>query len=269
MRPICFFSDFGAGDASAGVCRAVIARLAPEVRVIDITHGLPQRDVLAGAVVLRGVVPYLPDGAVCLGVVDPGVGGERRAVAVHCGHDVYFVGPDNGLLPMAADLAGGIVTAVELTNEEMWLTPVSRTFHGRDIFAPVAARLAQGRELSSVGAGIDSATLVRLSLPEPRWLAEGVHATVTLIDSFGNVLLNLAGEALAAASPGEPAELRCPSGLFAAQVASTYGDVPLGGLAVLIDSSDVVALAVNGASAAQLLGVAPGDALELRWHACA
>ena len=264
MRPICFFSDFGAADASAGVCRAVIERLAPGVRVIDITHGLPQRDVLAGSVVLRGAVPYLPDGAVCLAVVDPGVGGARRAVALRSRHDHYFVGPDNGLLPPAVDAAGGVDAAVELTNADVWLRPLSRTFHGRDVFAPAAARLAAGAALEDLGSAIDPATLVRLSLPAPHWFPHGVTATVALIDSFGNVLLNLEGDALEAIRVGEPAEVICPSGLYGARVGGTYGDVPVGGLVVLVDSSGVAALAVNGASAAELLGLASGDRVELR-----
>ncbi len=150
-RPICFFSDYGYTDDFAGVCRAVIARLAPEVRVIDVTHGLPERDVLAGAVVLRNTLPYMPDKAVILAVVDPGVGGPRRPVALRSHGDHLFVGPDNGLLMHAADADGGVSDAYLLSNQDLWLVPLSATFHGRDIFAPVAARLAAGLKLASVG----------------------------------------------------------------------------------------------------------------------
>jgi len=143
-RPICFFSDYGYADDFAGVCRAVIARLEPDVRVIDVTHGLPERDILAGAVVLRNTLPYMPDRAVVLAVVDPGVGGPRRPVALRSHGDHFFVGPDNGLLMHAADADGGVSDAYELSNQELWLSPLSATFHGRDIFAPVAARLAAG-----------------------------------------------------------------------------------------------------------------------------
>ena len=150
-RPICFFSDYGYTDDFAGVCRAVIARLAPHVRVIDVTHGLPERDVLAGGVVLRNTLPYMPDKAVILAVVDPGVGGPRRPIALRSHGDHLFVGPDNGLLMHAADADGGVSDAYELSNQELWLVPLSATFHGRDIFAPVAARLAAGLKLASVG----------------------------------------------------------------------------------------------------------------------
>ncbi|MEI6452788.1 MAG: SAM-dependent chlorinase/fluorinase, partial [Actinomycetes bacterium] len=190
-RPICFASDYGHADDFAGVCRGVIARVAPEVRVIDVTHGLPERDVLAGALVLRNTLPYMPDRAVHLAVVDPGVGGRRRAVALRSGGDRLFVGPDNGLLTLAADLDGGVVAAHELTNEELWLAPLSATFHGRDIFAPVAARLADGLALDVAGAAIPSAGLTRLELPELRRHRDGLTTTALLVDRFGNVALNL------------------------------------------------------------------------------
>jgi S-adenosylmethionine hydrolase len=126
-RPICFASDYGYADDFAGVCRGVIARVAPGVRVIDVTHGLPERGVLAGALVLRNTLPYMPDGAVHLTVVDPGVGGPRRAVALRSVGDRLFVGPDNGLLMLAADCDGGVQAAHELANEELWLAPLSAT----------------------------------------------------------------------------------------------------------------------------------------------
>src|SRR5674476_1185489 len=124
-RPLCFASDYGHADDFAGVCRGVIARVAPDVRVIDVTHGLPERNVLAGALVLRNTLPYLPDRAVHLAVVDPGVGGPRRAVALRSGGDRLFVGPDNGLLTLAADRDGGVDAAHELTNDCLLYTSPS------------------------------------------------------------------------------------------------------------------------------------------------
>ncbi len=143
MRPICFYSDFGSVDDFAGTCRAVIARVAPDVRVIDITHGLRQRDVRGGAVVLLNTLPYMPDGAVHLAVVDPGVGSQRRAVVLRSADGRLFVGPDNGLLMPAAEAAGGVIEAYRSPDCGLWLEPLSKTFHGRDIFAP-GARLATG-----------------------------------------------------------------------------------------------------------------------------
>ena len=208
-RPICFASDYGYADDFAGVCRGVIARVAPDVRVIDVTHGLPERDVLAGALVLRNTLPYMPDRAVHLTVVDPGVGGPRRAVALRSGGDRLFVGPDNGLLMLAAERDGGVEAAHMLANEELWLAPLSATFHGRDIFAPVAARLADGLVLDVAGPALDPASLVRLELPALRRHRDGVTTTALLIDRFGNVTLNLRARQLDDARFGDTVELLC------------------------------------------------------------
>ena len=207
LRPICFASDYGYADDFAGACRGVIARVAPEVRVIDVTHGLPQRDVLAGALVLRNSLPYMPDRAVHLTVVDPGVGGPRRPIALRSAGDRLFVGPDNGVLTLAAEADGGAAEAFLLTNQELWVAPLSATFHGRDIFAPVAARLAAGLPLDVVGLPIDAGGLTNLQLPEPRRHRDGLSATAVLVDRFGNVALNLDAARLEAAKLGETVEL--------------------------------------------------------------
>lgn len=202
MRTICFTSDYGLTDEFAGVCRAVVARIAPAVRVLDITHGIRPHDVLGAALTLRSILPYAPRGAVHLAVVDPGVGSGRRAIVLRSGDDHLFVGPDNGLLTLAADAAGGVAEAINLTNSELWLTPVSRTFHGRDIFAPVAARLAAGLDPSSAGAPIDAAGLARLSLPPVEWNGQAVAAAVIQVDGYGNASLGLVGDELARLAPG-------------------------------------------------------------------
>src|SRR4051794_4935824 len=142
MPVLTFLSDYGLLDEFVGICHGVIARLAPEVRVIDVSHGVARHDIRAGALALRGALPYTPPG-VHLAVVDPEVGGRRRAVALRCAQeDRILVGPDNGLLCLAAEAFGGVVEAVEIGRSPHRLEPVSATFHGRDIFAPVAARLA-------------------------------------------------------------------------------------------------------------------------------
>ena len=141
---ITFLSDYGLEDEFAGVCHGVIAGICPDARVIDLTHGIPRHDVRAGALVLRSALPYLPRG-IHLAVVDPDVGAERRAVAIRSADDRMLVGPDNGLLSLAAQAAGGVVEAVDIARSPFRLEPVSATFHGRDIFAPVAARLGRGR----------------------------------------------------------------------------------------------------------------------------
>jgi S-adenosylmethionine hydrolase len=255
-RPICFFSDYGYTDDFAGVCRAVIARLAPEARVIDVTHGLPERDLLAGAVVLRNTLPYMPDKAVILAVVDPGVGGPRRPIALRSHGDHLFVGPDNGLLMHAADADGGVSDAYLLSNQDLWLVPLSATFHGRDIFAPVAARLAAGLELASVGTPVSPA--------EPRRHRDGLTAIAVLVDRFGNVALNLRSRDLEKAHLTDTVELLTNGERYHARVARTFASVRASDIVVLIDSYGQASVAVNNGSAAEVLGLDAGDEVRLR-----
>lgn len=263
MRPICFYSDFGSVDDFAGTCRAVIARVAPDVRVIDITHGLRQRDVRGGAIVLRNTLPYMPDGAVHLAVVDPGVGWERRAVVLCSADGRLFVGPDNGLLMPAAEAAGGVSEAVQITSPGLWLEPLSQTFHARDIFAPVAARLASGLAPGAAGEALDPASLVRIPLPAPRWKGEGVIATVVLVDSFGNAALNLDGAELERMATGEAIQVVGERASCLARIAGTFSEVAAGELVVLVDGYGQAAVAVNGGSAAERLHLTTGVELWL------
>jgi hypothetical protein len=161
---ITFLSDYGLHDDFVGVCHGVIAMICPQARVIDITHGLPRQDVRAGAISLAGALPYTPQG-VHLAVVDPDVGAQRRAVALRLADERVLVGPDNGLLWLAAEQSEGVVEAVDIARSPYRLEPVSATFHGRDIFAPVAARLAAGAPLAESGDPLDPTELVRLELP--------------------------------------------------------------------------------------------------------
>jgi S-adenosylmethionine hydrolase len=263
-RPICFFSDYGYTDDFAGTCRAVIARLAPQIRVIDVTHGLPERDVLAGAVVLRNTLPYMPDRAVILAVVDPGVGGPRRPVALRSHGDRLFVGPDNGLLMHAADLDGGVSDARELSNQELWLSPLSATFHGRDIFAPVAARLAAGLAIDAVGAPLDAEHLDRVDYPRPRRHRDGLTAIAVLVDRFGNVALNIRSRDLEKAGLSDQVELLAGGERYLATVARTFLSVRRSDIVVLIDSYGQASVAVNNGSAAEVLGLDAGDEVRLR-----
>ena len=160
---VTFLSDFGLRDDFVGTCHGVIKRIAPDVQIVDITHGIPPRAIVQGALVLANTVPYMPQG-VHLAVVDPGVGGPRRALALRDGDGRLYVGPDNGLLLPAAERAG-LTEAHEIVNPEYALSPVSRTFHGRDLFAPAAAHLARGLALEELGPPIAPEALVRLELP--------------------------------------------------------------------------------------------------------
>ncbi len=259
---ITFLTDFGLEDDFVGTCHGVIAGIAPEARVIDLTHGIRPQAVLQGAVVLRNTVGYLPVG-VHLAVVDPGVGGDRRAIAVRTRDGRLFVGPDNGLLLLAAD-ALGIDAAHEVSEPAYRLPAVSRTFHGRDVFAPAAAHLAAGVPLERLGPALDPAGLVRIRVPEPA-LADGeLTATVLAVDRFGNVATNAGREQLErVAAVGDRVEVRLALDRYLALVAETFADAGPGELIVYEDSYGLVTVAISGGDAARLTGAAPGDELRV------
>src|SRR5215212_10752351 len=223
---ITFLTDFGLQDDFVGVCHGVIARIAPDASVLDITHGIPPQAILQGAVVLANTVPYMPR-AVHLAVIDPEVGGDRRAIAIRTRDGCTFVGPDNGLLIPAAT-ASGIEAAHELTNERYRLERVSRTFHARDIFAPAAAHLAAGVDIADLGPRVDPATLVRLPIPEPDVRSGQLRGTILSVDHFGNVQLNLRREHVAAIGlrRGDRVEVELELDAYYASVAETFADAP-------------------------------------------
>jgi hypothetical protein len=252
-RVVTLLTDYGYEDEFVGVCHGVIARLAPAVRVIDVTHGVARHDVRSGALILRRALPYLPAG-VHVAVVDPGVGGERRAVALRTAdEDRLLVGPDNGLLSLAAASFAGAVEAVDVSHSPHRLEPVSATFHGRDTFAPVAARLAEGAPLAEAGEPINPADLVALELPRARAEGSDVVSHALAFDRFGNVVLGLEHEELTALG------LRLGDGVVVngqdARYASTFVDVAPGDLLLYEDAYRVLSLAVNRGSAAERLGL--------------
>jgi S-adenosyl-L-methionine hydrolase (adenosine-forming) len=248
-------TDYGLTDGFVAACHGVIARIAPAARVIDVTHLVPPGEVARGAAILAQAVPHLPP-AVHVAVVDPGVGSARRAVAIEAERGV-LVGPDNGLLPAAAAALGGARRAVVLDNVAWHAAEVSPTFHGRDIFAPVAARLALGTDLTEAGSAIEPEALVLL--PEPvvvvgdGWL----EAEVLTIDRYGNVQLAAPGSALDALGR----ELTV--GGIRATRALTFAEAEPGQLVVFVDSAGRAALAINGGRAVVALGVGAGDVLRL------
>jgi hypothetical protein len=248
-------TDYGLSDGFVAACHGVIARLAPAARVIDVTHQVAPGDVPRAAALLAQTVPHLPP-AVHVAVVDPGVGTDRRGVAVETPGGV-LVGPDNGLLPWAADVLGGAVAAAELANPEWFRKPVSRTFHGRDVFAPTAARLAAGAALAQAGPALPPEALVRLPDPVVTTGDGWLEAEVLTVDRFGNVQLAAGRAALA----GLGATVTV--GGMPAVRGATFADARAGELVVLVDSADRVAVAVNGGRASVVLGVAPGDLLRI------
>ncbi|HET7044216.1 MAG TPA: SAM-dependent chlorinase/fluorinase [Gaiellaceae bacterium] len=261
---ITFLSDFGLQDDFVGTCHGVIARIAPEARVIDLTHGIPPQHVLQGALVLANTLPYMPQG-VHLAVVDPGVGTERRAVAIRDGDGRLLVGPDNGLLVPAADRLGGAERAWQLANEELMLRPVSRTFHGRDVFSPAAAHLARGVDPDELGPAVAVEDLVRLDLPQPEIGRSSLRATILYVDRFGNVQLNLTHEeaALAGIAPGVRLELKLPLESYYAVATRTFAEARPRDLILYEDSYGNLAIAINGGDAARMLQASPGDVVRI------
>jgi S-adenosylmethionine hydrolase len=262
---ITFLSDFGLQDDFVGTCHGVIKRIAPDTQIVDITHGIEPQAVLQGALVLASTLPYMPAG-VHLAVVDPRVGSDRRALALRDGGGRLYVGPDNGLLVPAAEKLGGIVEAWELTNAAYMLEPVSRTFHGRDVFAPVAAHLARGIAPEELGPRVETASLVRLQLPKPEIGESTIRATVLYVDRYGNVQLNLARGDVERAGvvPGRRIELDLGSERYYATAARTFADARAGDIILYEDAYENIAVAITDGNAAEMFSIRPGRALTIR-----
>jgi S-adenosyl-L-methionine hydrolase (adenosine-forming) len=265
VRPVTFLSDYGTADEFVGVVHAVIARIAPDARVIDITHGIPRHGVLQGALTLARALPYAPPG-VHLAVVDPEVGARRRAIALRTAdEDRLLVGPDNGLLLPASERFGGIAEVVEISESPWRLEPVAATFHGRDLFAPVAARLAAGEPLAEAGAPLEPVELAPLDVPRARQAPGALVATVLGVDGFGNVSLLADHADLAAAGLriGHPVAVSAGDGRLDATYARTFADVEPGDALVYEDAARTAAIAVNTGDAASALRVRPGDEVTI------
>jgi S-adenosyl-L-methionine hydrolase (adenosine-forming) len=271
---ITFLSDYGYADGYAGICHGVIARRCPTARVIDISHAIPPQDVRAGALVLADSLPYMPPG-VHLAIVDPDVGAgsdsarvrAQRALALRTvEEDRLLVGPDNGLLMLAAERFGGVAQAVAISRSRERLEPVSHTFHGRDIFAPVAGALAAGEPLAGLGEELDAAGLSRLELPRAHVLEGVLTAHVLLADRFGNLTLDASPAQidLTGVRLGESLAIEVASRTFAARYVSSFAEVPAGELLLYEDSRRMAAIAVNRGSAAERLGAERDQELPVR-----
>jgi S-adenosyl-L-methionine hydrolase (adenosine-forming) len=250
-------TDFGVRDWFVGTMKGVMLGINPRAAVVDITHEVPAGDIRAGAFALAAACRYFPRGTVHVAVVDPGVGSTRRAIAVQTA-EFFFVGPDNGVLSWV--LARQKIMAIHLLeNEAYFLRPVSNTFHGRDIFAPVAAHLSRGVPIAKTGQKLEG--FVRLDWPELRQRGGGTEGEVVYIDRFGNAITNLYGDSLRGADSvvcqGRAGRRRCP-------VRSFYQAVPAGSPVALIGSSGFLEIAVNGGSAEKSLGLRAGTRVLLR-----
>lgn len=263
-RPILFLTDYGLDDEYVGICHAAIARIAPQARVLDLAHGIPRHDVLKGALILADAVPYAPADTVFLAVVDPGVGSGRRAIVVEAG-EAHLVGPDNGLLTLAWEALGGARRAFSIESEEFNPTNASPTFHGRDVFAPVAARLAEGMGPEAVGPVVDQASMERVDVPSPEVEPGRVVCRVVAVDRFGNVKLAAEPDVLEEAGIANVPrlEVRAKGHRSPAREARTFADVPEWAVGVVVDSSGRLALVRREESAAESLDLAPGDQVEI------
>lgn len=257
---VTFLSDYGLQDEFVGVCHGVMLRIAPHLRIVDVHHNIHRQNILHGAVVLRQSLPYLPD-SVHLAVVDPAVGSERRAIAIESGWGEVFVGPDNGLLIPAAEASGGVKRAVELTDQRFMLTPMSHTFHGRDVFAPVAAHVGNGVDLNELGEELRPGDLVPLEVPTAWIHDDHLHAEVLQIDRFGNLQLNFGKEQLdeVGLNHGAECEVRVEGHRLSAPLKATFADVEPGSFVLVEDAYRCISLAINNGDAAAKLRANSGS----------
>jgi S-adenosylmethionine hydrolase len=259
LKTITLMTDFGLKDGNVGVMKGVILGIAPQVTIVDLSHHITPQNVPEAALVLKRSLPYFPPGTIHVVVVDPGVGTTRRPLVASLGNQ-YIVGPDNGVITMALILAeaeGWAVEMVHTDNPEYWLPEVSHVFHGRDIFAPVAAHLANGVPLEALGKPIHDPVL--LNLPQPERTENGWRGEVIHIDHFGNVSTNISTEHL-----GKPARLSTQLGnTTITGMVQTFGEHPAGDLVVLYGSTGNLIISVVNGNAAQRLGARVGDPVHI------
>jgi S-adenosylmethionine hydrolase len=252
-------TDFGTKDGFVGTMKGVIWKICPQVQIADISHEIGPQNILEGAIALWRAYPFFPDGTVHVIVVDPGVGTARRAIAARLGTQ-YFVAPDNGVLTPViedAETKGGPVEFVHLTNPKYWLPNVSHTFHGRDIFSPVGAWLANGADIRDMGPVITD--VARKPLPRPEKTATGWRVQISVVDAFGNCTTNLPASAVAGI---KNIEFRV-GGAIVNDLVASYGHRQPGELVALVDSESFVEIAVVNGSAAKTLGLHVGDPVEV------
>ncbi|MBN2256786.1 MAG: SAM-dependent chlorinase/fluorinase [Anaerolineaceae bacterium] len=262
MPIITLLTDFGSKNGFSGVLKGVIWKIAPGVQIADLTHEITPQNVLEGSIALWRAAPYFPPGTIHMAVVDPGVGTLRRPIAAHIA-DHFFVGPDNGLFTPLLEQAyrlGQPAILIHLDKPQYWLPVVSNTFHGRDIFSPVAAHLASGIDLELLGTPIFDP--VKLELPRPIKVQKGWCGQVLLIDHFGNIATNLSGDLI----QGEKDLVVTIAGRGIHRLTNTYGEKQAGDLIALIDSENFIEVATVNGNAARTLGVVVGDPVELHFQ---
>ncbi len=260
---VTFLSDYGLEDEFVGVCHGVMLKIAPDLKIIDVDHNILRQDIMHGAIVLQQSLPFLPD-SVHLAVVDPTVGSGRRAVCIETGWGEHFVGPDNGVMIPAAQSSGGIKKVYEITNESFLLRPISRTFQGRDVFAPASAHIAAGVDPSELGGEIPGDELVGLEIPIAWIHDDHLHAEVLQVDRFGNLQLNLGRLQLGEVGLQDSTrlEVRMEGHRLNIDIGRSYSEVAQGEFVLVEDSYRYLSLSVNkGDAAAQLRARAGSTAI--------
>jgi len=258
MPIVTFTTDFGAGDGYAGAMKGVVLSLAPAAQLVDITHGVPPQDVAAGAAALAQAAPLFPPGTIHIAVVDPGVGGERADILIEAGGSL-FVGPDNGVLSLAARPPRRIY---RIENSMFRRDPVSPTFHGRDVFAPTAGRLASGARAADAGPLVD--TIVELSAPPLHKSGGVVEGQVIHVDAFGNLITSLPAELFAVGERADVLiEVEGTEGLFTPSFGRTFSDVASGALIGYIGSGGQLEIARRDGSAAARVGAGRGTGVRV------
>ncbi len=261
MRIITLTTDFGWSSPYPAQMKAVIFRLSPPgVEVVDVTHGVPPQDIVSGSYVMAVACPWFPEGTVHVGVVDPGVGTERRPLLLETARGDVLIGPDNGLLLPPAEELGGIERAYRILEDEVSEWEVSATFHGRDVFAPAAVRAAVGEDPEEFCEPLEPEELEEPPIPEPEVEKDRIRAHVWYVDDFGNLITNLEWERV---DLPDEVTVRTPSGERRARRVRTYGEAEPGDLVVLSSSSGHLEIAVVEGNASEELGLKPGDPIEL------
>jgi S-adenosylmethionine hydrolase len=262
-RPVALITDFGHRDPFVGICHGVILREDPTIPIIDVSHGVERQDIRAGSSMLADAAPYMPADCVIVAVVDPEVGSNRRAVAVECERGAIVIGPDNGLLFPTINVLGGARSAYEISKSPWILDNPSNTFHGRDLFAAVAAKLAVGQPIALAGSEIGTRDLKRLPTPHVEWSGETLVTSVQDVDTFGNVRLAGHMSDVGEVFRGESLTVQAGGEEYAASTATAYSDGEPGQLLLLEDSSRSLSLAINQGSAATKLGIRVGESVRI------
>ncbi len=262
---IALITDFAISDGYIGVMKGVILSINPSVEIVDLAHEINKHDILSGAFILSSALKYFPKGTIFVGVIDPGVGTERKGIAIKT-KNYYFVGPNNGLFSLAT-MIDPIEEIVELKNSEYFLPSISYTFHGRDIFAPVAAWISKGVKLRKLGPKLPLSEYVTLDIGEPRIEKDSYTCTVIGIDGFGNIITNLSGEIFERREGYGRIFLVYRQGReerFLATYVRTYGEAEEGENIILIGSHGNIEIAVNKGSAAERLGIKVRDKIIIK-----